>query len=210
MAGYIIGLVLGIIIFLQQNFKPTSNWFRIVFLILTVAFLWGIYYAHAGYWNILIIPAGVLVLCFISALCFPYGIASASTEYAVINGRNYYAELHDEDKIGRINPPGFKQTYDRIIVGILTQIVCTQNDLHRFGKLLYSKNFYPISSRTKEEVMKHINSVIYDVANSSKYGDEIRQKAQKNIEALFNAYVSVMAIHEEATLSIEEIKSDHA
>lgn len=208
MTGYIIGLVLGIIVFLLQNLKPTSFWFRILFLILTIAFFWAISYAHAVFWNILIIPIGVLVLCFVAAFCFPYGSSSARNEYMAVNGRNYYLELQDDDNIGRIDAPGFKQTYDRIIAGVLTQIVRTQDDFQRFGNLLYSKNFYPISIHTKEEVMRHINSVITEMSNSSKDGRNIRIKAENNIETLFNTYVSVMSIHEEATRRIKGIEEE--
>ena len=123
-----------------------------------------------------------------------------------VNGTNYYAELHDKDKIGRIDVPGFKQTYDRIIAGVLTQIVSTQDDFQKLGNKLYSKNFYPISIHSKAEVMKHINSAIEEVALVSKYGRSIQMKAEKNIEMLFNAYISVMSIHEEATRRIEELK----
>lgn len=207
MTGYIIGLIIGVLIFISQNMKPTSLWFRISFMLFTVAFLWGISYLHAGYWNMLIIPIGVIVLCFIAAMCFPYGAASAQSEYMAVNGRNYYAELKDEDKIGKINAPYFKQTYDRIISGILFNIVNSQDELQRFGNLLYSKNFYPISTHTKKEIMQHINSVINEASRMSKYGKSIEKKAKSNIEILFNAYVSVMSIHEEATDAIENINN---
>ena len=206
MTGYIIGLVLGLLIFILQNLKPTSSWFRVLYLILTVAFLWGISYANAGYWNILIIPIGEIILCLIAAMIFPYSGKSASNEYMAINGRNYYAELNDNDKIGRIDAPGFKQTYDRIIAGIVGQITNNKDDLIRFGNLLYSKNFYPISNHTKKEIVLHINSVIGEVSKSSKNGVLIMKKAIENYEQLFNAYVSVMSIHEEATRQIEELK----
>lgn len=208
MIGYIIGLVLGIIIFVMQNLKPTSSWFRISFLVMTIAFLWCISYAHLGYWNILIIPVGVFVLCFIAALCFPYGSSAAQNEYMAVNGINYFAALHDEDKIGRIDVPGFKQTYDRIIGGILTQIVSTQDDFQKLGNKLYSKTFYPISIHTKADVMKHINSSIDEVALTSKHGENIKIKARKNLEMLFNAYISVMSIHEEATRNIEGLRNE--
>ena len=175
---------------------------------MTIAFLWCISYAHLGYWNIFIIPVGVSVLCFISALCFPYGVSSAHNEYMTVNGRNYFAELCDDDKIGRIDAPGFKQTYDRIIGGVLTQIVSTQDDFQKLGNKLYSKNFYPLSIHSKAEVMKHINSAIEEVALASKYGRNIRLKAKKNLELLFNAYISVMSIHEEATRRIVELRKE--
>lgn len=199
MACYIIGLVLGIVVFILQNLKPTSFWFRILFLILTVAFLWGISYAHLGFWNIFLMPIGVSFLCLISAFCFPYSSSDARKEYMAVNGRNYFVELKNEDCIGRIDAPGLKQTYDRIIVGILTKIVSTQDDFQKLGYLLYSKNFYPISTHTKEEVMQHILSSITEVAGTSVYGKKIQRRADDNIELLFNAYVSVMSIHEEAT-----------
>ena len=199
MIGYIIGTVIGAIVFLMQNFKPTSLGFRIMFLIVSIAFIWGIFYAHLAYWNILVIPIGLMLLCFVSALCFPYRGSSAAMEYESVNGENYYAELQDIDTIGRINPSGFKQTYDRIMSGILFEIVNNQKDLQKLGNLLYSKNFYPISTHTKREVLQHINSCIEQMADSSRYGDTIRTKANDRIELLFNTYVSVMAIHEEAT-----------
>lgn len=206
MIGYIIGLVLGILVFLFQNFKPTSFGFRILFLLLTIAFLWGISYAHLGYWQILVMPIGETVLCLISAICFPYGGTSAQNGYEVINGRNYYAELRYDEKIGKISAPGFKQTYDRIISGILFKIVDSQEDLVRFGNLLYSKNFYPISIHTKNDVMDHINMVINETSRLSKNGDAIQKKARSCIELLFNAYVSVMSLHEEATDRINELR----
>lgn len=206
MTGYIIGLALGIIVFLLQNFKPTSVGFRLMFLLVTFAFLFGIYFAHLNYLNILIIPIGEFVLCFLSAFCFPYNEKSASMEYEVVNGENYYANLRNEDVIGEICPRGFKQTYDRIMGGILYQIVGNQKELQEFGNLLYSKNFYPISIHTKEEVLQHITNCIEKIANSSKYGDMIRIKSNERIEQIFNTYVSVMAIHEEATKNIEGIK----
>ena len=208
MTGYIIGLVLGIIVFLLQNFKPTSLWFRVSFLILSIVFLWGISYAHLGYWNILIIPLGELVLCFIAALCFPFSSSTAIMEYMTTNGRNYFVELNDGDRIGRINAPGFKQTYDRIIAGLLTKIVSNQDDFQKLGNLLYSKNFYPISSHTKAEVMQHIVSAITEVAETSTDGRNIQISARDNIEHLFNAYVSVMSIHEEATRQIDELSKE--
>ena len=202
MTGYIIGLILGIVIFILQNLKPTSVGFRIASLLTTILFLWGIYYAHAGFWNILIIPIGVSVLCFISALIFPYMETSAMDEYAMVNGRDYYSELKDEEKIGKLLVPGFKQTYDRILCGTITGIVSTNEEFRQFAKSLYATNFYPISSHTKREVLSHIQSVIEDVANSSIRGEYIRTKGLKEIKILFNAYLSVMYIHEEATNNI--------
>jgi len=206
MVGYIIGIVLGVIIFLLQNFKPTSVGFRIAFLILTIAFIWGISYAQLGYWNILVIPVGVMVLCFFVALCFPYGGDSAKSEYMYINGQNYYMELQNEDLIGRIEVPGVKQTYDRILNGILFEIASSDDEFKSLGKALYSKNFYPISIHTKEEIVQHIRWAFEMVANSSSNGYSIRSKAEDNIESIFNAYVSVMSIHEEATRNIEQLK----
>lgn len=205
MSNYIIGVVLGVIVFLLQNFKPTSAGFRYMFLFVTIAFLWGIYYAHLGGWNILVIPIGETVLCFVSAFCFPYNNKSALMEYESVNGENYYANLSDEDLIGVISPGGFKQTYDRIMSGILFEIVNNQNELQEFGNLLYSKNFYPISIHTKREVMQHINSCIEEMANSSKHGNAIRSKSEERIEQIFNTYISVMSIHEEATNSIYKL-----
>ena len=207
MTGYIIGLLLGIIVFLWQNFKPTSVGFRYMYIIVSVAFMWGIYYAHLGWWNVLIIPIGMLVLCFISAFCFPYMINSARTEYSYVNGHNYYIELKDTDYIGKIDCPGFKQTYDRIMGGIIVDTVMTQDDSERLWNLLYSKNFYPISEHTKQEIMQHITSSIETVAVASKHRDVIRKNAQKNIELFFNTFVSVMSIHEEATRNLEEIRA---
>lgn len=206
MIGYIISVALGVIIFLLQNFKPTSSGFRIMYFLVTIAFMWGIFYANLGYWNILVLPLGEMVLCFVAAFCFPYNGKTASMEYESFGGDNHYVLLKDNDKIGRINPCGFKQTYDRIMSGILFEIVNNQNDLQELGSLLYSKNFYPISIHTKEEILQHINTCIEQMAKSSKYGGTIRAKANERIEQLFNTYVSVMAIHEEATRNIEEIK----
>lgn len=128
-------------------------------------------------------------------------------EYAAVNGNNYYDVFRDDDTIGRIDPPGFKQTYDRIIVGILTNITSNQADLHNFGNMLYSNNFYPISQHTKKEILQHINSVVAHVASISNDCNNIRLKAKPYIEPLFNAFISVMAIHEEATRRIEEIEN---
>lgn len=208
MVGYIIGIVLGVIIFLLQNFKPTSIGFRIAFLILTIAFIWGISYAQLGYWNIVVIPVGVLILCFLAAFCFPYKGSSAINEYMAINGQNLYKELQNSDQIGQINVPGFKQTYDRILGGIISQIVTSKKDFDSFGKALYSKNFYPISIHTKDEIIQHIRWAIEEVANSSTDGNSIRSKAEDNIESLFNAFVSVMSIHEEATRNLEQLKNN--
>ena len=208
MVGYIIGIVLGVIFFLLQNLKPTSIGFRIAFLILSIAFIWGISYAQLGYWNILIIPLGIMVLCFLAALCFPYGGNSAKNEYMYINGQNYYKELQNGDLIGRIEVPGFKQTYDRILGGILFQIASSEDDFQSLRKALYSKNFYPISTHTKDEIVQHILWAIEEVANSSTDGNSIRSKAEDNIESLFNAFVSVMSIHEEATRNLEQLKNN--
>ena len=205
MIGYIIGIVLGVIIFLFQNFKPTSLGFRILFLVLSIAFMWGLYYAHLGYWNILIIPFGELVLCFLSAFFFPYSGRSAMIEYESINGENYYASMRYTDKIGRIQVPGLKQTYDRIMNGLLFQIVTNKADFQKLERLIYSKNFYPISIHTKEEVLQHINDCVEEVANSSKHGNTIRINANKIIDQLFNTYVSVMSIHEDATRNLEAL-----
>ena len=208
MVGYIIGIVLGVIFFLLQNLKPTSIGFRIAFLILSIAFIWGISYAQLGYWNILIIPLGIMVLCFLAAFCFPYGGNSAKNEYQYINGQNYYKELQNGDLIGRIEVPGFKQTYDRILGGILFQIASSEDDFQSLRKALYSKNFYPISTHTKDEIVQHILWAIEEVANSSTDGNSIRSKAEDNIESLFNAFVSVMSIHEEATRNLEQLKNN--
>lgn len=207
MIGYIIGLLLGVVVLVLQNLKPTSVGFRVMSLILSVVLIWGIYYAHLNYWNLPVIPIGIIVACFISAFCFPYRGISAYEEYMHTNGRNYYAELKDNDAIGEVECYGFKQTYDRIMGGIITDIVTTQDEFQKLGDLLYSKNFYPISTHTKHEVMQHITSAIEKVSIASKHEDSIRRKANDNIELLFNTYVSVMSIHEEATKRLEEINS---
>ena len=206
MTGYIIGIVLGVLFFLSQYFKPTSKGFKSMYLIASIAFIWGFYYANLGYWNIVVIPVGEFILCFISACCFPYNGKSSLAEYEAVNGENYFARLQNEDRIGKIQPHGFKQTYDRIISGILSEIVNNPKELQEFGNLLYSKNFYPISAHTKEDILQHINACIEKVANSSNNGSKLRVKANLKVEQIFNAYVSVMSIHEEATKNIEQIK----
>ena len=206
MTGYIIGIVLGVLLFLSQYFKPTSKGFKSMYLITSIAFIWGFYYANLGYWHIVVIPVGEFILCFISACCFPYNGKSSLAEYEAVNGENYFARLQNEDRIGKIQPHGFKQTYDRIISGILSEIVNNPKELQEFGNLLYSKNFYPISTHTKEDILQHINACIEKIANTSKNGSTLRVKANLKVEQIFNAYVSVMSIHEEATKNIEQIK----
>lgn len=207
MIGYIIGAILGILVFLWQYIKPVSAGFRFLLPIFTVAFIWGIYYARLGYLNIIAVPVGELILCFIVAFCFPYGANSALNEYMAINGRNYFSELKDEDLIGPIKAPGFRQSYDRIMGGILTQIVKTQDDFQKISNLLYSKNFYPISTHTKAEIIEHIHFAIDDTAKDSPNGMAIRINTEKNIELIFNTYVAVMSIHEEATRNIEKLRA---
>ena len=207
MAGYIIGLILGILVLLWQNLKPTSVGFRVMFLIVSVGFMWSIYYAHIGWGNLIAIPLGVNILCFISAFCFPYKGIAAQKEYMYINGCNYYTELKDDDLIGEIQCPGLKQTYDRIMEGIISDVVITPDDLNKLMNLLYSKNFYPISTHTKQEVMQHINYAVQKVAIESRHGDTILMYAEDNIALIFNTYISVMSIHEEATKRIEELRA---
>lgn len=206
MAGYIIGLVLGLTVFLFQNFKPTSLGFRIMFLLTSFVYLWFMYKAQIGFWNIFIIPFGEMILCFCSAYVYPYGGKAASMEYESLNGQNYFAILQFDDKIGRINPRGLKQSYDRIMGGLLSDIANNKKELLILNSLLYSKNFYPISIHTKMEILQHIYDCIDKMAKISSHGDVIRIKASEKIELLFNTYVSVMAIHEEATRNIEELK----
>ena len=204
MAGYIIGLVLGIIVFLLQNFKPTSNGFRILFLALTIAFFVVIEKAHLGYWNLLVIPIGIMVLCFVAAFIFPYHGPSAKNEYDSLNGRNYYDEIRDGDRIGRLKVPGFKQTYDRIMEGLLWDLVSSQSDLQRLMRSLYSKNFYPISEHTKNEIIQHITSSLNSVLPPS----VITALGKDQFKRIFNTYVAVMSIHEDATRAIEEYNTN--
>lgn len=162
----------------------------------------------AGLWHLLVMPLGEFAVCFISAILFPYNSFSAKTEYESVNGRDYYSELKDSDLIGRIKAPGFKQTYDRIIEGILFDLVTSGDELNRFGAKIYSKNFYPISSHTKSEVLAHLIDAIDEMSYNSAYGYSLNKRANKNIKLLFNSYVSVMSIHEEATRRIEQLKND--
>ena len=208
MIGYIIGVILGVIVFLLQNMKPTSFKFRVLYLILTVSFIWSMHYVDAGFWHFLIIPFGETVLCLISAICFPYSSTSARSEYISANGRDYYSELEDSEKIGRIDASGFKQTYDRIISGILSDLATNEYDFQILARKIYSKNFYPISSHTKAEVLSHLNRAIEEVSSSSKYGKKIRDRATNQIGLLFNSYVSAMAIYEEATRRIEKLEKE--
>lgn len=193
---------------LARRFSHPAVFFLVAFFCLS--FMFHIFYTT----NISSSASSLIVVGVFFLSFFTYGYYSpressaAQNEYLAVNGRNYYLELHDEDMIGRIDAPGFKQTYDRIIAGVLTQIVRTKNDFQRFGSLLYSKNFYPLSNHTKNDVMQHINSVIAEVSRTSKDGNNIREKATSNLELLFNTYVSVMSIHEEATREIEEIETE--
>ena len=202
MAGYIIGLVLGIIIFILQNLKPTSIGFRISFLALTIVFFVVIWKAHLGFWNILVIPFGISVVCLIAAFLFPYHGQSAKSEYDSINGRNYYDEIRDGDRIGRLDVPGFKQTYDRIMEGLLWDMVNSQSDLQRLMMSIYSKNFYPISEHTKKEIVQHILSSLNSVLPPS----AIQALEKERFKRIFNTYVAVMSIHENATRAIEDSK----
>lgn len=205
MTGYIIGLVLGFIIFLLQNFKPTSVAFRVAYLLTSIVFIIGIYFASLGGWNVILIPLGEILLAFISAVIFPYDLYSATKEIQLTNSCDYYKELDSKDKIGRINPPGFKQTYDRILQGILSGIVSNEKDLQKLGNELYSKNFYPISEHTKEEVVQHIQTSISKTGFESN-DDNFLKKAIPQTSNIFNAFVSIMAIHEESTREIERLK----
>lgn len=198
MVGFIIGLIIGIIIFILQNFKPTSGGFRICFLLFTVAFLWGMSKVNLGYWNILLLPTGMMILCFITAVLFPYRGISAKQEYDAVNGRDYYNEIQDGETIGIINAPGFKQTYDRIISGLIFEMVRNQDQYQKIISLLYSKNFYPISEHTKGEILEHI-------ATSLK--PSTFPLREEDIKQVFNAYVSVMSIHDEATRAIQKAKA---
>lgn len=200
MAGYIIGIVLGIIVFLMQNLKPVTIGFRVSFFLLSIVFVWGIGKTDIGYWNLLVIPLGEMVLCFISAVLFPYHAPTARFEYDYINGDDYYLHLQKKDKIGRIDAPGFKQTYDRIIAGLLWDLTHNNAEHQELIRLLYSKNFYPISEHTKQEVINHILESIGAVVKPSVF----ELLSEEQIRPIFNAYVSVMSIHEEATRGIEE------
>lgn len=71
MIGYVFGTIIGILVYIYQNFKPTSGWFRICYLLFSIAFLIGMYFAGMGYWNILVIPLGELILAFVAAFIFP-------------------------------------------------------------------------------------------------------------------------------------------
>lgn len=205
MVGYIVGVVLGVIIFLLQNFKPTSVGFRIMYLLTTIAFLFGFWFLKLGGWNILVLPVGEMFLAFISAAFFPYSLYSATSEYQFTSSHDYYKELELNDKIGRIKPDGFKQTYDRILDGIITSVVNSKSDFLKFKGELYSNNFYPISEHTKDEIMQHIRKAITNTGWESK-DNKFIEKATRQTSNLFNAFVSLMAIHEEATREIERLK----
>lgn len=204
MPGYIIGFIIGFLLFLFQLFKPSSAGFRYLSIILFIAFSIAIYHAKLGGWNVLVFPVGSFLICVISAFIFPYAGKSAKEEYALVNPRDYYSELADDEKIGKIDVPYFKQTYDRIIIGLLTEMVTNHNDLQRLGSILYSKNFYPISEHTKHEIMQHIRFAIRETALNSNHGEYILEKSNAYIKDIFNAYVSVMSIHEEAKRFVDE------
>lgn len=201
MPGYIIGVILGVITFLYLNLRPTSMGFRVSFFCFSIIYLLVIGLARLGYWNILVIPAGEVILCYFSLFFFPYGPYSASTEYKNVNGVDYYSALSANDKIGAITAPGFKQTYDRIIAGYLYGLTVSQDEYELCASLLYSKNFYPISEHTKEEIENHVAAVV-DMATRH------RKAAKRVNENLFNAYVCVMAIHEEATKELEKLQNN--
>lgn len=203
MAGYIIGLVLGIVIFILQFFKPSSGAFRATALLSTVAFMWIMGKTHLGYWNILIIPIGVVLICFIAAVFFPYRGKSATYEYDSINGKDYYDEIGEHDKIGLVNAPGFKQTYDRIMSGLLFEVAHSKAEFQDLQRLLYSKNFYPISQHTKVEVLEHIVTAIQTAIPAS-----ANSLQEEYVKRVFNTYVAIMSIHEDTTRAIEELKDN--
>ena len=150
-----------------------------------------------GYWNILLILFGVAVLCYIAAKCFPSYNTPAQREYRIINGRNYYKKLRQEDLIGRIHAPGDKKSYYKIIHSILSDIACSTDELNELAFLLSTANFHPISEHTKQEVLLHIYSTINKALGKSKNREYISVKTKENIETLFNAYISAMSIREE-------------
>ena len=206
--GYVIGLILGIAVFIFQNFKPTSILFRVSFFVLSVVFFWSISFADVGFWNVFLIPFGESLLCFISAMIFPYSSSSARIEYMHVNGRDYYSELDKHERIGNLEVGAFKQTYERIIKGILLDIATTKDEFRRLKFMIYSNNFYPISLHTKSEVIAHLSNAIEYTSLTSNFGEQIKRKANKNFDLLFNAFVSLMSIHEEATKAIEKLRKE--
>lgn len=204
--SHIIGSVIGVLILLMQIAKPVSNKFRLLSIILAVI---SIYYTSTldiHIWNSILTPFLVLVSCFISAIVFPYTASNSYNDYNSINGEDYYDNLSMNDKIGMVNVPGIKQTYIRILDGIITSSCNTIKEYKTFKSCIMSKNLYPISEQTKAKVISHINESIKSACLNSNNYTNLYSKLKNKEQEIFNVYVSIMRIHEDATNTLKDIE----
>lgn len=162
-----------------------------------------------GWWNIILLPLCTSMGIFISLLILPFTVKEA-VEVTKREAKclDIYSKLKDDDIIGKTEVFGIKQEYERDIQKLLYAITRSKKLTTQILVNLYTKIYYPISTITKKELKNHIIESINKVLIGNNIFENFEKESGDIYKEIFNIYLSILQIHEEATDNIKRLKKE--
>lgn len=207
MTTIIIGLFLSILLLIikqsGRNVKFRVLSFSICFLICLTILL----STDLGWWNVIVLPICTLMGIFISLYFYPLTIKEAFDSREVII-HDYYNELAAGEQLRNIKTYGFKQGYERLLSKVLYGFTSSNSDTEKIKFNLYSNIYYPSSEVLKETLENHVHESLDNVINQRPYLRHIRRNNPDIYDYVFNIFVCILQINEEATDNIKRLEKE--
>jgi hypothetical protein len=159
-----------------------------------------------GWWYVILLPACTFIGVFLSLIISPLTLKEAFNSRAFeIN--DYYNKLSEGEQIGIIKTYyGFKQGYERLLKRNLYAFTSSNNDTIKIMQNLYSNIYYPLSKTSKETLVIHVHKSLDKAIDESVYLTLMKRDNPNIYEFVFNIFICILQINEEATDNIKRIK----
>jgi hypothetical protein len=203
----IIGIILSILLLVIKQSGRVLKFKILSFSICAILCLIILITTNLGWWYTIILPLITFVGIFLSLFILPFTVEE-SIENSVVQITDIYSMLADNDQIGKIQNIGFKQVYERQLGKLLYAFTSSVDDSNKILKNLYSEIYYPSSKITKEKISNHIHNSLDSVINGNKYLEQSLLKSANIYKQVFNIFVCILQINEEATDNLNRINKE--
>lgn len=207
MMAIVIGIILSVLLLVIKQSGRVLRFKILSFSISAILCLILLITTNFGWWYTVLLPLITFVGVFLSLFISPLTIEESinKSEMQIIDN---YSRLADSDQIGKIQTIGFKQGYERQLGKLLYSFTSSNDDSNKILKNLYSEIYYPSSTITKEKLANHIHISIDQVVNGNKYLEQSLHKSVNIYKHVFNIFVCILQINEEATDNIKRDREE--
>ncbi len=207
MASIIIGLFLSILLIYNKQIGRNKRFKVLSFSICFLFSLTLLLLTDLGWWYIIVLPVFTFIGVFLSLIISPFTLDEAFESREVVI-HDYYNELPDEEQIGFIKTYGFKQGYERLLNKVLYAFTSSNTDAEKIMHNLYSNIYYPSSKILKVTLVNHVHESLDKVIDGTVYLTKIRETTPNIYAYVFNIFICILQINEEATDNIKRLEME--